>query len=383
MLANAVKLFTLNNFDIKVDPSWLLIAALITWSLSRQFFPDVLPGADMSVYLAMAIISMLALFASLLMHELAHSVVARHLGIPIKSITLFLFGGVAELEAEPTSARAEFWIAVAGPAMSLCLAVGFWMLEYIAIWSGLPAAPVEVLSYLALINLVIALFNLLPAFPLDGGRVLRAFLWWRSGDVLSATRSASQSGAVLAYALMALGVVSLFQGGLVAGLWQIMIGGFVLISARASYAQQLTKLVFDDQTVGALMTPNPVTVSPDVTLSEFVNQIMLQKHVTFVPVLEGDVLLGHMDPSVLAGIDRENWANTRVGDVYVGLDKGTLTGADVPIQDLLETISHTGQRKFLVVSDHDLLGVISLSDLTRYLNSADEDRGPRKKTKHS
>lgn len=379
MFANAVKIFTLNKFDIKVDPSWFLIAALITWSLSRQYFPDALPGADGSVYLTMAVIAMLGLFASLLLHELAHSVVARHLGVPIKSITLFLFGGVAELEAEPSSARVEFWIALAGPAMSLCLAVGFWTLEYISMWSGLPATFVEILSYLALVNLVIALFNLLPAFPLDGGRVLRAVLWSRSGDVLRATRSAAQSGAILAYALMALGVASLFQGALVAGLWQILIGGFILVAARANYTQQLAKVAFDGQTVGALMTRNPITVSPDLTLSQFVNEIMLHQHVTFVPVLEGDILLGHMDPSVLAGIDRENWANTQIGDVFVGLDQGVMTGAEVPVKDLLEIISNTGQRKFLVVSDHDLLGVISLSDLTRFLSSADQDqRSPRK-----
>lgn len=379
MFANSVKIFTFNKIDIKIDPSWLLIAALITWSLSRQFFPEVLPGANTSVYLAMAVVAMLGLFGSLLLHELAHSMVARHLGVPIKSITLFLFGGVAELEAEPTSARVEFWIAVAGPAMSLCLAIEFRVLEYIAVWSGLPAALVEILSYLALINLVLALFNLLPAFPLDGGRVLRAVLWSRSGDVLSATRLAAKSGAFLAYAMMTLGVVSLFQGALVAGLWQIMIGGFVLAAARASYTQQLAKAAFVGRTVGTLMTRNPITASPDLTLSEFVNQIMLQKHVNFVPILEGNVLLGHMDPSVLAGIDRENWSNTRVGDVFVGLDQAAMTGADMPVQDLLEIISNTGQRKFLVVSDHDLLGVITLSDLTRFLSSADQDQRPHNK----
>jgi len=376
MFTNAIKVFTLNNFDIKVDPSWLLIAALITWSLSRLFFPDVLPGAGMPVYLAMAVISMLGLFASLLMHELAHSIVARHLGVPIKSITLFLFGGVAELEAEPTSAPVEFWIAVAGPAMSFCLAAGFWTLEILTTWFGVPAAIIAILSYLAGINLVLAVFNLLPAFPLDGGRVLRALLWLRSGDVLSATRSATRSGAFLAYTVMTLGILSLFQGALFSGVWLILIGGFVLAAARASYAQQLAKLAFDGRTVGVLMTPNPVTISPDATLSEFVNQIMLHKHVTFVPVLEGDVLLGHMDQSILAGIDRENWATTRVGDVFSGLDQGVITTADVPVQDLLATISNTGQRKFLVVSDHNLVGVITLSDLIRFLGSCDPHKRP-------
>ncbi len=369
MFENSVKLFTLNKFDIKVDPSWLLIAALVTWSLSRRYFPQALPEADPSVYLTLAVVAMLGLFASLLLHELAHSVVARSLGVPIKSITLFLFGGVAELEAEPTSARAEFWIAIAGPAMSLSLGVGFWVLEFIAVWSGMPETIAATFSYLALINLVLALFNLLPAFPLDGGRVLRAVLWQQSGDVLSATRSAARSGTALAYILMGIGVVALFQGLVLSGMWQIMIGGFLLLAARASYAQQLSKVAFEGRTVGALMTKDPVTVDPDMTLSEFVNRIMLQNHVSFTPVTEDGVLLGHIDASVLSGIDRENWANTRVGDVFVGLDSQAVTQAEVPIPDLLDTISKTGRRKFMVVSDHDLLGVITLSDVTRYLNS--------------
>lgn len=380
MFKNSVKIFSINKFDIKVDPSWLLIAALITWSLSRQYFPQALPGADPSTYLTLAIIAMLGLFASLLLHELAHSVVARHLGVPIKSITLFLFGGVAELEAEPTSARTEFWIAVAGPAMSLCLAVGFWMLGQITMWSGFSQAVVAILTYLALINMVLGLFNLLPAFPLDGGRILRAVLWYKTGDVLSATRSAARSGTFLAYFLMALGVAALFQGLIVSGLWQIMIGGFVLLAARASYAQQLAKVAFKDRTVGSLMTRNPVTVSPDITLSEFVNQVVLLKHVTFAPVTENGILLGYIDSSVLSKIDRENWANTKVGDVFVGLYPEVMTEAGVLVQDLLETISRTGRRKYLVVADHDLLGVISLSDLTLYLAVSDPAQQVREET---
>jgi Zn-dependent protease/CBS domain-containing protein len=368
MFGNAVKIFTINRFDIKVDPSWLLIAALITWSLSRQYFPYVLPDAQPSLYLTVAVMAMLGLFASLLLHELAHSVVARRLGVPIKSITLFLFGGVAELQEEPTSARKEFWIAVAGPAMSLCLAFGFWTLTQLSVLAGSPAAPVELLSYLGLVNLVLALFNLIPAFPLDGGRVLRAVLWHQTGDILAATRAATRSGTFLAYLLMCLGVVTLFQGGMAAGMWQIMIGAFVLLAARASYTQELAKSTFKGRTVGALMTRNPITVSPDMPLSDFVDRIMLQTRVSFVPVTEGDVLLGYLDASILTKIDRENWATTRVGDVFAGLDTDIMVSTDLPIEDLLEKISASGRRKFLVVSDHELLGVITLSDLTRCLD---------------
>lgn len=370
MFTNAVKLLSVNKFDIKVDPSWLIIAALVTWSLSQQFFPDALPGHSQQAYLAMAIIAMLGLFASLLLHELAHSVVARQLGVPIKSITLFLFGGVAELEAEPKSGLTEFWIAIAGPVMSLALALGFWSLSGAATLMALAPAFTSVLSYLAFINLVLALFNMVPAFPLDGGRVLRAYLWHRSGDVLAATRTAARSGTFFAYFLMALGVTAMFQGAIVAGLWQIMIGGFVLMAARAAYTSQLAKSVFDGHKVARLMTRDPITAQPEMTLAAFVNQIMLKSNVTFVPVTEGPVLLGHMDRTVLSSIDRENWASTQVGDVFVSLQDAVMVAPDTLLPDLMERIGKTGQRKFMVVSGHELQGVITLSDLTAYLNQS-------------
>lgn len=367
MFANAVKLFTINGFNIRLDPSWLIIAGLITWSLSQQYFPEVLPEATSTIHVAMALVAMLCLFASLLAHELAHSVVARRLGVPIKNITLFVFGGVAELESEPKSAPVEFWVALAGPAMSFALAFGFWVLSIAAGATSNAQAVILVLSYLALVNLILALFNLVPAFPLDGGRVLRAYLWHQSGDILSATHTAAKSGSAFAYVLMGLGIVALFMGALVAGLWQIIIGAFILTAARSSYQWQLAQAAFEHKTVRDLMKRNPVTTPPDITLSEYVNSVMMDKAVSYVPVVESGRLLGHMDRAVLSGIERENWGNTRVGDVFVGLDDLGSVSPDTPVKALLERISTTGRRKFLVVADHELLGVISLSDLTHYL----------------
>ena len=368
MFSNAIKIFTLNKFDIKVDPSWLLIAALITWSLSQQYFPSVLPGQTSEVYLVMSVITMLCFFASLLLHELAHSVVARKYGVSIKGITLFLFGGVAELEVEPKTASAEFWIAMAGPTMSLALAFGFWVFAWFSSLTPIPALVVAVLSYLSRINLVLALFNLVPAFPLDGGRILRAYLWHRSGNMLKATETAAKSGTILAYMLMGFGLLALFQGATVVGLWQILIGGFVLFAARGSYQTQLMKATFKGKTVKSLMTPDPIVVGPGKTLAELVNQIMLRHRISFVPVVEDRVLLGHIDTAVLAGIDRENWANTRVGDVFAALDESATVHSDMPVQDLMSLIANSGRRKFLVRDRDALLGIITLADLTAYLN---------------
>ncbi|MFC6636784.1 site-2 protease family protein [Sulfitobacter sediminilitoris] len=377
MFSNSVKIFSFAGFDIKLDPSWLLIAALITWSLAQQYFPSTMPGLSQQTYLLMGVFAMLCFFASLLLHEMSHSVVARHFGIEIKGITLFLFGGVAELEAEPKSAEVELLVAIAGPLMSLLLSLGFWILAGVSTLAIGSSPLTEVLSYLSMINLVLALFNLVPAFPLDGGRVLRAWLWHRHGDILRATETAAKSGTIFAMVLMFFGVLALFQGIIAAGIWQIMIGLFILAAARSSYQHQLAQSVFANKSVRELMVADPVVVSPGMTLSAFVNTVMLQKHVQFVPVVEDGALLGHMDAGVLASIDRENWANTQVGDVFAGLENASMVSPDMAAQDLMSHISKTGRRKFLVVDDHKLLGVITLADLTDYLRMADILRHPQ------
>lgn len=371
MFSNAVKLFSISGFDIKIDPSWLIIAALIAWSLSQHYFPATLPGETAAAYLYMSVVATLLFFASLLLHELAHSVAARHFGLSVGGITLFLFGGVAELESEPHSPMVEFLVAIAGPAMSFALSFGFFFLSLITSLLGGLSIATNVLSYLALVNIVLAVFNLVPAFPLDGGRVLRAFLWHRHRNLLRATETASKSGIVFAFALMGFGVMALFQGALVPALWQILIGSFLLVAARATYQRQLVQFVFEKRTVRDVMEAQPVTVEPDVTLSAFVNQVVLHHGLSFVPVVENGVLLGHIDHAMLSAIDRENWSNTQVGDVFAGLDTGAAVAPDMPVEELVKHIAKTGRRKFLVVKDRTLVGVISLSDLARHLRLSD------------
>jgi Zn-dependent protease/predicted transcriptional regulator len=368
MFNRAFKLMTLSGFDIKVDPSWLFIAALITWSLSAQYFPTAFPDQTPTTYMVMAVAAMLGFFASLLLHEIAHSLVARRFGVGIKSITLFLFGGVAEMQDEPPSASAEMLIALAGPVMSLALALVFTVASTVATDLALGDPVARVLGYLGTINLILAVFNLLPAFPLDGGRVLRAILWKRGGDMLIATETAAKSGSALAYVLIGIGLFAIFNGFFVGGLWQILLGSFLLLAARTSYQQQLQKTVFSGLTVADAMTPDPVTVSPDMTLSHVINQVVLRHRVSFLPVVENGVLLGKIDGEVLGRIDRENWNSTKVGDVFVEMNGDKLLTPDTDILDVLELIGTTGQRKFLVTDGRQLAGVITLADLTRYMS---------------
>lgn len=311
----------------------------------------------------LALIALLGVFGSLLLHELAHSLVAKRHGIKVEAITFFMFGGAAEITAEPKSAGIEFRIAIAGPLMSFFLSAAFGFLSTV-VGGGIG----QVMGYLSLINLVLAIFNLAPAFPMDGGRILRAWLWHRSGNLGAATRTATRFGGVFAIALMALGAISIAGGGLSSGLWQVMIGAFIYLAARGSYQQFLAKELLTDKTVANLMTTRPITVDPETTLEDLVNDVMLAHRISFVPVVEDGVLLGQIDLALVGRIDRENWGSTQVGDVFTGLDDAACVVPSRPVLELLTTMGCGGVRKFMVCRGHALVGVITLSDLIEYLN---------------
>ena len=265
------------------------------------------------------------------------------------------------------AARSEFWIAIAGPTMSLALAASCW-LAHVTLEATDVSAPVQaVLGYLALINLILAVFNLLPAFPLDGGRVLRAALWQRSGDIVAATRQASMISEFLAYGLMTFGLLALFSGNTAGGLWQVLIAFFLLSAARATYQQLVMKTALGKRTVGSMMTRNTIVTTPDDTLAKVVDRLMLPNAVSFLPVTEGELLLGYVDTALIRRIDRENWDSTHVGDIYITADAGNTVPPTLPAETLLRRIAETGRRKFLVAEHQGLLGVITLTDLLSYL----------------
>jgi Zn-dependent protease/CBS domain-containing protein len=364
MFGHSVKLFDLFGFSIRIDASWLVIAALIVWSLSAGYFPQVAPDLSQAAYLVLALVAMLGLFASLILHELAHALVARRYGLEIGGITLFLFGGVAELKDEPKSAGSEFWIAVAGPAMSFGLAGLFALAAMAAGGLGLVAL---LLGYLAMINLALAIFNLLPAFPLDGGRVLRAWLWHRTGDMLEATRRASGAGAVLAFALMGLGVWSALSGGGVGGIWLVLIGFFVLNASRASYQQLLVQDSLRGQRVAQLMTPDPWTASPGMSLEAVAGQVMLPHAISFVPVVEGGTVLGYVDTGLMRKIPRGEWGQRMAGSVMAPLDPACIVTLGMSAEQALKRLLQGPQRKLVVMEGSKLRGVLSMRDLMGHI----------------
>lgn len=370
-------LLHLFGFEIRFDLTWLILLALIIWSLSEGYFPEAYGDLSESTYLWMAVIGAIGMVSSIVIHELSHSVVARAHGMTINGITLFAFGGAAELEDEPPTARAEFLMAVAGPAMSLVLAAVFWLIAG-AIAGAVPTPFVAVVRYLAGINVILALFNLVPAFPLDGGRMLRAVLWGWRGDMRWATRIAANIGGAFGIALVVLGIVNAFTGNLVGGMWYALIGLFVRAAAASAYQQLVTKQVLARVTVDALMTRDVVTAPPEATIADLVDHYFLARNLKLVPVVTPAGVTGVVDVRAAKAVPRGEWEQRRIIDIMTPLTpEGTIpSGADAAAA--LAQMQRTGQARLLVMEGPRLVGMLSLSDMLRMISlRLDLDAPPR------
>ena len=282
MFGTRWRLVRLLGIPISLDASWLIILALIVWSLVT-LFRDILPGQPATDYWAMGVIAALAFFVCVLLHELGHATVARARGMQIRGITLFLFGGVAELEGEPPSAATEFLMAIAGPLVSAVLTALFWGLSWVGAAWGWPAQVVLVLLYLAWINLAVLIFNLIPAFPLDGGRVLRSILWGVMGNLRRATHWASLLGQAFAWVLIFLGILQFFHDNFIGGIWLGLIGLFLKHAAESGYQQVIVREALQGQPVRLFMNPEPVAVPPSLDLRHWVDDYVYRYHRKFFP----------------------------------------------------------------------------------------------------
>ncbi len=369
MFGRKIHLFTLLGFEVNIDPSWLIIAFLVAWSLSANFFPYFYEDLSTGTYWGMGIIGALGLFLSILFHEFWHSIVARRFDIPMKGITLFLFGGVSEMHKEPEAPKDEFFMAIAGPISSVVLGFAFFGVYRIGQAGAWPVPVVGVLSYLAFINWIVAGFNMMPAFPLDGGRVLRSALWAWKKDLRKATRWASQAGSFFGVALIVLGVINLFSGNLVGGVWYFVIGLFIQAASKSSYRQLLMKNVLQDKTVGDLMRKNPVTVPASISLRELVEDYVYTHHFKMFPVTENDRLQGCVTTRQIKEVPKEQWDTTRVKDIAGHCDPENTVSPDTNAAQILSRIGQSGTSRLMVVSNGQLHGVITLKDLAGYLSS--------------
>jgi len=376
MLGSRITLFQMFGFKVRIDVSWLLLAALIIWSLSVGYFPVIAPGLEPAIYWGMGVAGLIGLALSIVVHELAHALVARRYDLPIAGITLFVFGGIAEMSGEPASPRAEFRMAVAGPLMSLALSAIAYAATLAAVAMGLPddSPVVLVFGYFALMNLVLAVFNMVPAFPLDGGRVLRALLWaWRK-DVVWATRVAAGAGAMGGFGLMALGLWHAVSGALVAGLWWFVLGVFLRGAAAQAVQQQMLRQWLSGRTVARLMQRLPVTVPPDLALARLVEDYVVRYgHKTF-PVVADGRLLGCVGLDAVKKVPREDWPSRTVAEVMEGC-AGRAIADTANAAEALGRMQRQGLSRLLVTRDSVLVGVLSLRDLLHTLAVRGEIEG--------
>ena len=368
MFGRRVTLFKLLGFEVRVDASWIVLAFLITWSLAVGYFPAQDPGLPVSGYWWMAIVAALALFASIVVHEFAHSIVARRRGLSMKGITLFIFGGVAEMEGEPQSPETEFWMAIAGPLTSLGIgAVAYASYETF----GYDWAPqvAGVIHYLGWINLMLAAFNSIPAFPLDGGRVLRAAIWHFTHNLTRATRIAASAGQAFGMLLIALAVFSLFFGSLVSAIWWFVLGMFLRTAAQQSYQQMLIRGALEGEPVSRFMKTDPVTVPPNLSVEDLVDNYIYRYHYKMFPVVnESHQLSGCISTNQLSSIPRSEWSRHSVQELMQPCSRENTIAPETDAVAALSKMSQTGSSRLMVVDQGRLLAIVALKDLLDFLS---------------
>lgn len=367
MIGRQITLFRLYGIEVKLDASWLLLAALVMWSLATGYFPAQIPDRAASLYWSIAALGAAGLFSSIIFHEMCHSLVARAYGLSINGITLFIFGGVAEMADEPQSPKVEFLMAIAGPVSSYALALGFFAALAVFAANDGQTPLGALLSYLALINAMLATFNLVPAFPLDGGRVLRAALWQWKGNIRWATRHASQIGAAFGLGFVGIGVLTLSQGDIVGGLWFAVIGLFLNNAARASYTQLRTRQALEGLQVRRFMTRTPITVPPRLSLRELVDDyIYVSGHDTY-PVVEGNRLLGAVGLRQIKHIPQTQWQSVLVREIMSPCSPDNMISADADTVWAISLMQRGGNSRLLVVDGGHLVGIVALKDILRLL----------------
>jgi Zn-dependent protease/predicted transcriptional regulator len=368
MFGRRFKIFRLLGFDVYIDVSWFFIAVLVTWSLATGLFKSQTMFAELidkpEIRWAMGVAGALLFFASIVLHEFAHSVVARRFGIQMRGITLFIFGGVAEMTQEPPHAKAEFWVAIAGPIMSVLLGVLFLL-------AGVFASPVPVrgvLLYLGFINLILVAFNMIPAFPLDGGRVLRSALWATRGDLRWATRVTSTIGGVFGILLIVFGLINMLMfGNFIGGMWWVLIGMFLRQAASLSYQHVLVRRALEGEPVRRFMKTNPIVVPAHTSIADLVQNYVYTHHHKMFPVADDGQLLGCVTTQNIKSLPPEEWPQHRVSEIAHPCNDDNTVTPETDAMEALSKMNRTGASRLLVVDQGRLVGVLTLKDLMRFM----------------
>lgn len=363
---------------IRVGLNWSLfvVIALIAWSLATGQFPSQAPHLAAGAYWAAGVVAAILFLASLLAHELAHSLVAQRRGVRVEGITLWLFGGVSRLSGEANSAGAEALITVVGPLTSLVLGGLFLVIGAVLAAAQAPALVTATISWVGTINLILAIFNLIPAFPLDGGRVLRALLWAQTGDPIRATSIAARVGMAFAFVLIGLGIVDfLVSGNVVGGIWLVFLGWFLLGAARSEEASGLLRQALDHVTVGDVMTADPIAAPDYISVDELVNRFVFgHRHATFPTQDLSGNLTGLVTLASVKRVATERRAGTRVREIICPLDQVPTAAPQDSLISLLGRLGGCSEGRALVLRDGRLVGVVSPSDVSRVVQRSSSGR---------
>src|SRR5216684_9122415 len=353
------------GIDIYIHVSWIIILVLLTVSLAIGWFPQLYPGQSTATYWIVSLIAALLLFVSVLLHELAHSLVARRRGLPVKNITLFIFGGVSNIEQEPKDPGIEFQVAVVGPLTSILIGVVCLLLQLPLRGTNSPLE--EILYYLAVTNILLGVFNLIPAFPLDGGRVLRSIIWRISGSMRQATRVASITGQVIAYLFIFGGIWLFFTGYILNGIWLGFIGWFLLSSAQSANSQAMLASVFRGVTVGEVMNPKPATVPADISLQQLIDAYFLPGALRYALVMQADQLVGLITLSDIRHIPREQWGQVPVSTAMIPLSRLHVVTPQQSLSEVLPLMAGRDVNQLPVVQNDALVGIVSRDAIVHYL----------------
>lgn len=364
-MSGSFRIGRIAGIDIYANFSLLIILVLLTVSLASSWFPATYPGFSTTIYLLMGLIAAVLLFVSVLLHELAHSFVARARGLPVKSIYLYIFGGVSNIEQEPQSAGVEFQMAFVGPLTSLVIGA----LSYLGFLAlrGERSALAAILGYLAISNILLGIFNLVPGFPLDGGRVFRSIVWKITGNAHTATNVATAVGIAIAYLFILWGIFLFFTGNSLNGLWIGFTGWFLLSAAQATRAQATIDSTFRGVTVGQVMNTTPTTVPANISLQRLVDEYFLPQGLRSALVMQGDILGGLITLSDIRHVPREQWPQTPVGLAMIPAERLHVVSPQQSLADALPLINGQDVNQLPVMQDGRLVGVLTREAIVRSL----------------
>jgi Zn-dependent protease/predicted transcriptional regulator len=365
MFGNSWRLGRLAGVEIRVDTSWVVIALLVAYSLYLQF-SETFRGLAPGLAVALAIGSALLFFGSVLAHEMAHALVAKRRGIPVRGITLFLFGGATHAKVESKGPKDELLISVVGPVTSLVL--GGLLLAIGSFGRELLPNPVGgAFRYLGFVNVVLAVFNILPGFPLDGGRVLRSIVWKVTGSLARATRVASISGQAVGYLMVAGGALLVFAERLVSGIWFAAIGWFLTQAARSSYDELQVRRLLEQVEAEDVMADNLITVPADISVADAVDRYFMRRDHSAFPVVDGDHTVGLLTLRGVKRLPREEWESRRVRDAMGGLGDQLNVSPDARMDHVMAKLQEGDAGRVLVVRDGQVIGIITAGDVARWL----------------